>query len=280
MTDNLITLTDAKQNYGATKKDLVGLEPVRSYWHKRNKCQVSLFTITAVEAQLVDKYGSLELCLDRAKQRRAAAQVHTDRRRAAEQALAVTPPEGWPDVGRLHGADRWAAVDVETTGLNPADGCRVVEVAVVIVEDGVVVREWCSRVNPGPAASWEWGAIEATGINPADVATAPAAAEVWREFAELTAGLKLAAHNASFDMEFIAAELGREGLSHPWISWHCTLEAATGGRGRSNQWESSRRRWVSTDELFWKYARRHLIGEYSALADAKAVAWLAPRLIR
>lgn len=269
MADNLITLTDARYIYGATAKDMAAIEPTRRYFSRRNKCWVTLFSIPAIETYLVERYGSLEACVELAKNRRAAAQVYADKRRQDNLAVALLPPSGWPSVGRLRGLERWAAVDVETTGLETLDGCRVVEVAAVIVEDGVVVQEWCSRINPGPGTNWDDGAILVHGITPADVETAPAAAEVWREFGELTAGLVLVAHNADFDGRFVRAELDREGISPAWAGWFCTMRAATRGDGR----------WQRLGDLYWQMSRRYIDAAHSAMADAKAVAWLAPRVI-
>ena len=43
----------------------------------------------------------------------------------------------------------YAVVDVETTGLRPSWHDRVVEIAIVHVDDaGTIEAEWCTLVNP------------------------------------------------------------------------------------------------------------------------------------
>ena len=48
------------------------------------------------------------------------------------------------------GADGYAVVDVETTGLRPSWSDRVVEIGVVHLDSaGAVTGEWSTLVNPG-----------------------------------------------------------------------------------------------------------------------------------
>ena len=66
---------------------------------------------------------------------------------------------------------RLAIVDVETTGAHPVHD-RLTEIAIVRVDDGVVVERWESLVNPGvPIPSM---IQELVGITDAMVAEAPA----------------------------------------------------------------------------------------------------------
>ena len=217
----------------------------------------SLDGALSIEAHLLARYGSLEEC-------RLLAAVRNAKARAAAAERLHGPTAGWPVVGDLQGAVRWAAIDTETTGLDPAGGCRCIEVAVVLVEGGRVIQEWATRINPGPAATWETGAITCNGIGPGDVINAATPAEAWAKFVELTDGLPLAAHNATFDRSFIAAELALVGLESRSNSWHCTM--------------GPNRRQLGS--LYYDYARRRIDGAHSALADARAVAYLAPRICR
>lgn len=218
--------------------------------------QQSLDGALSIEAHLLARYGSLEEC------RRLAA-VRNAKARAAAAERLLGPPAGWPVVGDLQGAGRWAAIDTETTGLDPAGGCRCIEVAVVLVEGGRVILEWATRINPGLASTWETGAMTCNGIGPDDVINAATPAEAWAKFVELTEGLPLAAHNAPFDRSFIAAELALVGLESS-NNWHCTM--------------GPNRRQLGA--LYYDYARRRIYGAHSALADARAVAYLAPRVCR
>lgn len=101
-----------------------------------------------------------------------------------------------------------ACVDLETTG-GMAVHHRVIEVGIVLLEDGVVVDEWSSLVNPGvriPAA------IESfTGIGNDMVADAPAFADVRAEVRRRLDGRLFVAHNARFDYGFVRNEFRRLG---------------------------------------------------------------------
>jgi len=96
--------------------------------------------------------------------------------------------------------DRYAVVDVETTGLSPlAD--RVVEIACVLVDGDRVVDRWATFVSPGigiPAR-----ATEIHGITDEMVAGAPPLPCVARELRERCGSRIVAAHNARFDLSFL-----------------------------------------------------------------------------
>ena len=71
-----------------------------------------------------------------------------------------------------------ACVDLETTG-GTAVQHRIIEVGIVLLEDGVVVEEWSSLVNPGvriPASIQDF-----TGISNDMVADAPTFADLSTE---------------------------------------------------------------------------------------------------
>lgn len=254
--EDLITKTDVKRTYGATDSDMALLEPAKSYHSSHMGGEITLYSPATIEEHLQARYGSIEEC-------RRLADARSAKARAATRERLLGPPAGWPLVGNLKGAARWAAVDTETTGLDPANGCRCIEIAAVIVEDGRVTTEWVTRINPGPFTTWEEGAMECNGITADDLVSAPTPTDAWCVFLSLTAGLPLAAHNASYDRKFIEAELAILGLQSE-NAWHCTMGA--------------RRRRLSS--LYYDYARRWIDGAHSALADAKAVAYLAPRVCR
>ena len=113
-----------------------------------------------------------------------------------------------------------AVIDFETTGLSPAMGDRATEIAIVILEGDHVVDRFQSLMNAGVRIS---AFIEAyTGISNAMIATAPTASQVMAEASRFVAGRPMAAHNASFDRRFWAAELERidEPAQQPFA---CTL---------------------------------------------------------
>jgi DNA polymerase III subunit epsilon len=97
-------------------------------------------------------------------------------------------------------------VDVETTGLNPKRGDRIVEIAGVRVEGGVVCEEksFVSLVRPERSISWEASCINK--IKDEDLVGAPLIAEVLPSFLRFVGGSTLVAHNAQFDLGFLEAE--------------------------------------------------------------------------
>jgi len=103
--------------------------------------------------------------------------------------------------------EKVAVIDFETTGLSPDMGDRATEVAVVIMDGGVIVDRYQCLMNAGvriPAF------IEAlTGISNAMISKAAPAAKVMRDLAEFVGDIPLVAHNASFDSKFLDAEWSR-----------------------------------------------------------------------
>lgn len=102
-----------------------------------------------------------------------------------------------------------AIVDLETTGAHPAWD-RVTEIAVVEVQDGEVVSEWSTLVNPGTSIP---PAIQAlTGITNDMVADAPAFEDLAPGLYERLQDRVFVAHNARFDYGFLRHEFERAGL--------------------------------------------------------------------
>jgi len=99
-----------------------------------------------------------------------------------------------------------AFVDLETTGGNAAYH-RITEVGIVRMENGAVVEEWSSLVNPEcPIPPY----IEAfTGITNEMVAGAPRFADIAPLVLSKLRGPVFVAHNARFDYAFLKSEFRR-----------------------------------------------------------------------
>jgi len=126
-----------------------------------------------------------------------------------------------------------AVLDTETTGLEPALGHRIIELAILRLEEWQEVGQFNQLVNPGrpidPSAS------RINRIYDADVADAPLFVDFAGQISELLEGALVVAHNAAFDASFIAAEwtlTGRPPLPN-W--WACTLQLA---RQRYSFWRN------------------------------------------
>ena len=99
--------------------------------------------------------------------------------------------------------------DVETTGLFPLEGDRIIEIAALRLKKGSIVERFTSFVNPCRPLSA--GAQEINGITEEMLLDAPTAAEVLPKIIDFAGGACLVAHNASFDIKFLSYELAQCG---------------------------------------------------------------------
>lgn len=102
-----------------------------------------------------------------------------------------------------------AFLDTETTGRDPVND-RIVEVGIIIGQNGTVQRRYNWLINPGipiPAA-----ATEVHKITDDDVRDKPTFAQVAREIVDLLQSAIPAAYNAGFDRAFVRSEVTRAGL--------------------------------------------------------------------
>ncbi len=100
--------------------------------------------------------------------------------------------------------------DFETTGLSPAHGDRVTEVAALRIVGSTVVERFVSLINCRVRIPAFITAL--TGITQAMVDGAPPVREVIPELVRFIGTDLLAAHNASFDERFLLAECARLGM--------------------------------------------------------------------
>ncbi|MEQ9260244.1 MAG: DNA polymerase III subunit epsilon [Roseovarius sp.] len=102
---------------------------------------------------------------------------------------------------------REIVLDTETTGLNPEQGDRIVEIgAVELFNHMPTGRTYHEYINPERAMPQEAFAVH--GLGDDFLRDKPVFAQVAQSFVEFIGDAKLVIHNASFDMKFINAELG------------------------------------------------------------------------
>lgn len=98
--------------------------------------------------------------------------------------------------------------DTETTGLDPAKGDRVIEIAALeLVDDLPTGRHYHVLIDPERDIPEEASRVH--GYTRADLQGSPKFAEVADAFLEFVSDDPLIAHNARFDFGFIDAELRR-----------------------------------------------------------------------
>jgi DNA polymerase-3 subunit epsilon len=113
-------------------------------------------------------------------------------------------------------------IDFETTGLSPATGDRITEVAALRIADGRIVERFVSLVNCGvrvPAFI-----TQLTGITQHMVDAAPCVSTVVPELLRFIGNDALSAHNASFDEKFLVAESRSLGLRPQHGQLICSLK--------------------------------------------------------
>ena len=160
----------------------------------------------------------------------------------------------------------YVVFDTETTGLLPAQGDEIVQLAAVRIVNGRrVEREvFDTLVDPGrpiPPAS-----TEVHGITAAMVAGAPRIDEAGRRFHRFAEGAVLVAHNAPFDMEFLHRHEAGIGLrfDHPILDT-VLLSAVVFGQAEAHSLDALTHRLGITIP---EEARHTAIGDTVATADA------------
>ncbi|MFC4354599.1 helicase C-terminal domain-containing protein [Chryseomicrobium palamuruense] len=103
--------------------------------------------------------------------------------------------------------DKYAVVDIETTGSSPKNGDRIIQIGIARIENGEVVSTYSSFVNPEkkipPFIQ------ELTGISNDHVQNAPLFAEIAEDIYRELEGTVFVAHNVNFDFPFLQGELKR-----------------------------------------------------------------------
>jgi len=114
---------------------------------------------------------------------------------------------------------REVVIDTETTGLDPQDGHRIVEIACLeLVHHVPTGRKFHRYVNP--ERDMPADAMAVHGLESAFLAGHQPFAAIVDELVEFLAGDRLVIHNAEFDLAFINTELARVGrgpLAHPFV---------------------------------------------------------------
>ncbi len=103
---------------------------------------------------------------------------------------------------------RQIVLDTETTGLEPSEGHRIIEIGCLeMVERRITNRNFHIYLNPD--CEVEEGAIQVHGITNEFLADKPRFADVAADFIDFIRDSELVIHNASFDVGFLDAELAR-----------------------------------------------------------------------
>lgn len=103
---------------------------------------------------------------------------------------------------------RQIMLDTETTGLDPTEGHRIIEIGCVeMVNRRLTGNTYHQYLNPGREI--DAAAIEVHGITNDFLADKPRFADVMPDFLEFVRGAELVIHNAPFDVGFLNHEFVR-----------------------------------------------------------------------
>lgn len=105
-------------------------------------------------------------------------------------------------------ADRLVVLDTETTGLNPQEGHRIIEIGCVeLINRRLTGNRFHVYINPNRII--DAGAIEVHGITNEFLDDKPHFNDIAEDFIGFITGAELVIHNAPFDVGFINHEFSR-----------------------------------------------------------------------
>ncbi|WP_020408873.1 DNA polymerase III subunit epsilon [Hahella ganghwensis] len=115
---------------------------------------------------------------------------------------------------------RQIVLDTETTGLEPSQGHRIIEIGCVeIVDRKLTGNHYHVYIRPDREVDVE--AFEVHGISNEFLADKPRFAQIADEFLNFIKGAELVIHNAAFDVGFIDHEFAMLGSQYGKTSDHC-----------------------------------------------------------
>ncbi len=161
--------------------------------------------------------------------------------------------------------NRLVFIDVETTGLDPAEGHRIIEIGAIAMERGHLVKEFQSLVQVSYPISQHVSKIH--DITNDMLTGHPTPEEIYPKVKDFISDSILVAHNAKFDIGFLRSEFKRlnQSITNQSI---CTLEL-------------TRRRYPRLPNYKLSTVYEHLVGKqpaearnHRALDDARMVAAL------
>jgi DNA polymerase-3 subunit epsilon len=122
---------------------------------------------------------------------------------------------------------RQIVLDTETTGLEPENGHRIIEIGCVeIVNRHLTGNHYHQYLQPDREI--DAAAMEVHGITEDFLRDKPRFADIAADFLAFVSGAELIIHNAAFDIGFINHELKRWNSAHPSLETLCTVTDTLG----------------------------------------------------
>lgn len=104
----------------------------------------------------------------------------------------------------------FALIDTETTGFGASSGDRIIEIAVILFDQGNVTGKYSWIVNPMRRIPWQ--STQVHGITDEQVRFRPAFSELKDEISDKLEGRVPVAYNAPFDRRFVHEEMRKAGV--------------------------------------------------------------------
>src|SRR4051812_27458826 len=198
--------------------------------------------------------------------------VRAEQRRPAVRIAVAEPGERGPlfqyggDGAGFEIDAPFAVVGIATTGFSPANGDRIVEIAIARVDaSGRVSDEYSTLVNPGR----DVGPVFLHGISNSEVRAAPTFADIAGELLDRFDGAVVVLHDGAFVERFLDAEFARAGVQLPLMPALCS------------EWLARRtlRTPDHTLRTLARHAGRTVLDTSSALGAVRTVAALLPQML-
>src|SRR4051812_47125229 len=160
----------------------------------------------------------------------------------------------------------YAVLAIATTGFSPANGDRIVEIAIARVDAaGRVSDEYSTLVNPGR----DVGPVFLHGISNIEVRDAPTFADIAGELLDRLDGAVVVLHDGAFVERFLDEEFARAGVQLPLTPALCS------------QWLARRtlRTADHTLRTLSRHAGRTVLDTSSAMGAVRTVAALLPQML-
>ncbi len=117
---------------------------------------------------------------------------------------------------------RQVVLDTETTGLNPLEGHKIIEIGCVeLINRRITKNTFHVYINPDREI--DQGAIEVHGITNEFLQDKPRFKDIAEDYLAFTEGAELIIHNAPFDVGFLNHELAQLGSQKTTVEAHSTV---------------------------------------------------------
>ena len=160
----------------------------------------------------------------------------------------------------------FAVIGIATTGFSPADGDRIVEIAIARIDArGGIHDEYATLVDPGR----DVGPVFVHGISNSEVRGAPTFADIAGEILDLMDGAVVVMHDGAFVERFLQAEFARAGVQLPLTPALCSAWLARRTLGTPDH----------TLRTLARHAGRTILDTTAALGAVRTVAALLPQML-